>query len=70
MNYNSIVPTSWKFGLIYGMLNMAWSICSSRELFNAEIVKLRKMFMSNGYPICVFEKIHQKFILSREQEKM
>ena len=67
MNFNSIVPSNWKFGLIFGMINRAWSICSSQDLFKIEINKLRKMFYDNGYTTDIFNKVLQKFLRSREE---
>ena len=49
MNFNDVAPTSWKAGLIYCLLNRAFSICSSRYLFNVEVTNLKNMFIDNAY---------------------
>ena len=52
---------SWKRGLIFGALNRARIICSSRELFLREVSKLRVIFAKNGYTDVFFNKVYQLF---------
>ena len=61
MNFKAIAPFSWKFGLILGALHRAFMICSSTDLFNAEVEKLRIMFGKNGYSNHFFNKVMEKF---------
>lgn len=62
MNFNAIVPTKWKFGLILCLLNTAKVVCTSDSLFWEEISKLRKMFFLNNYPKFFFDKALKRFL--------
>ena len=62
LNFTAAVPNIWKIGLIRCMLNSAKAICSTEELFNKEVEKLKKLFGANGYPSVFFEKTLEKFI--------
>ena len=52
--FKAICPDSWKRGLILCLLNIAKHVCSSEDLFNLEVDKLRQMFKLNGYPLYYF----------------
>ena len=67
LNFKAMAPMKWKIGLIYCLINRAWSICSSRSYFELEIDSLRKMFSKNGYPSTVFNKTVDKFLSSRDR---
>ena len=54
LNFHALVPDFWKVGLIHCLLNQAKVICSSDGLFRAEVEKLQKLFLSNGYPRSFF----------------
>ena len=61
LNFKSIVPTAWKKGVILCLLYRAKVICSSISLFDAEINNLRKMFVSNAYPVSFFDNVVSSF---------
>ena len=60
LNFSAIVPNSWKLGLIRGFINTAKMVCSTEDLFNQEILKLRDLFSANGYPKAFFDKALEK----------
>ena len=62
LNFKAICPDSWKRGLILCLLNIAKNVCSSEDLFNLEVDKLRQMFKLNGYPLYYFNKVLDKFL--------
>ena len=66
LNFKSIAPMQWKNGLIYGMLHRAYLICSSTNLFNKEVDKLRAMFINNSYSVAFFNKVVAKFRANAE----
>ena len=37
--------------MIYGLVNRAWKICSTHELFHQEIVFITSVLHANGYPV-------------------
>ena len=69
LNFTAIVPNTWKVGLIRCLLNRAKMICSSDDLFNLEVEKLRKRFMANGYPGTYFQKSYETFMSSLGKQK-
>ena len=62
LNFDALCPLKWKSGLILCLLNHAKTIWSFKLLFKNEVIKLRQMFLSNGYPICFFNKFLQWFL--------
>ena len=62
LNFNALCPLKWKSGLILCLLNCAKAICSSKFLFQNDVIKLRQRFFSNGYPIWFFNKFWQRFL--------
>ena len=67
LNFCATVPRKWKFGLIYCLLHRAYDICSSQDLFNGEIKKLRTMFSLNGYTTTFFNQVLTKYQDTKEQ---
>ena len=61
LNFSAVTPKKWKHGLIMGALFRARNICSSLDLFESEVIKIRNMFLKNGYPIDFFDKSLEKF---------
>ena len=51
LKWDSYVPKYFKKTLIYGLVNRAWKICSTHELFHQEIVFITSVLHANGYPI-------------------
>ena len=68
LNFKAICPDSWKRGLILCLLNIAKHVCSSEDLFNLEVDKLRQMFKLNGYPLYYFNKVLDKFLNSSNND--
>ena len=62
LNFKAICPNIWKQGLILCHLNIAKRLCSTDDLFNDEVSKLKSMFYQNGYPDSFFEKVLNKFL--------
>ena len=62
LNFNALHPLKWKSGLILCLLNRAKGICSSKLLLQNDVIKLRQMFLSNGYPIWFSNKFLQRVL--------
>ena len=62
LNFNAFCPLQWKRSVICGCLYRAFSICSSRRLFDFEVSNLRRLFEMNGYPIPFFNDILSSFL--------
>ena len=61
LNFDAVAPDKWKSGLINCLLHRAWRVCSSSDLFNVEVEKLRSIFSKNGYPNAFFQKAYSSF---------
>ena len=44
-------------------------ICSSEELFNKEVDKLKRVFTLNGYPKAFFKEAYEKFCTSLARDR-
>ena len=51
MLYDSFVPVSYKKSLVNGLIQRAWKICSSSELFQSELTYIKRLLLSNGFPL-------------------
>lgn len=61
LNFSAVVPEGWKSGLVMCLLHQAKTICSNDFYFKREVLKLKEMFVLNGYPKAFFDKAFQKF---------
>ena len=62
LNFSSFTPISWKSGIITCLLKRAYRVCSTWAIFDREVTYLRKLFVSNGYPVQFFNKTLKKFL--------
>lgn len=61
LNYYSECPEKYKKGVITTMVHRAYKISSTREKFNEEIDRLKKVFANNNYPTKVIDQCIQNF---------
>ena len=62
MKFDSFVPHQYKINLITGLLNRAWKICSTFDLFKLEIEFIKQLLVSNGYPLKFLNGQIRKFL--------
>ena len=62
LNYLAVAPTVWKKGVILSLLYRAKMICSSVSNFNAEVLKLKNMFIANSYPVKFIDNVIYTFL--------
>jgi predicted GIY-YIG superfamily endonuclease len=62
MKYDSFVPQHYKHNLVFGLLNRAWKICSSYELFCNELQVIKQLLMCNGFPVRFVNKTVKVFL--------
>ena len=55
INYRSIYPERYKTGVIKTLLNRSYKVCTSEELFNLEIKRLKQVFTNNNFPMQVVD---------------
>ena len=60
LNFQANCPMQWKTGLIYTLLNRAYTVCNSWYNIHIEINKLRDIFGKNGYPVWFLDKYIKK----------
>ena len=49
MKFDSFVPQHFKQNLVFGLLNRAWKIFFSYDLFYKEMKVTKQLLMSNGF---------------------
>jgi hypothetical protein len=69
LKWNSYLPKKFKINLITCLLNRAWRICSSTELFNLEVQFIKDILLSNGYPKTVLHSVTDKFIAQKSSNQ-
>ncbi len=62
LNYSAMCPIAWKKGLIIGLLNRAYTACSSWQSFHFEIENITKFLSQNNYPKHFIENIINSFL--------
>ena len=50
-NFDTFIPNSYKYALIFTMLHRDLKLCSNSEIFYQEFEKSKNIFRNNGYPI-------------------
>ena len=61
-NFKSFMPVTYKFGLVHTLLHLSFSICSSYETFQEEILILKEVFKKNEYPQIFIDKCIKKYL--------
>ena len=62
LNFSSLCPKKWKFGLVQCLLHRAYLISSDWHIFSKEVDFLKSMFAKNGYPADFFSACVNKFL--------
>ena len=60
-HFDSFLPTTYKFCMIYTLLFRCFSICSNWTNFHNELPSLKDIFLKNGCPISFIDKCFQTF---------
>ena len=66
-NFESFIPKSYKYNLLFTLLHRAFKLCSNFDRFHQEIDKLKTIFENNGYPksfvdFCIKKYLDKVFI--------
>ena len=66
-NFESFIPKSYKYNLLFTLLHRAFKLCSNFERFHQEIDKLKTIFENNGYPksfvdFCIKKYLDRVFV--------
>ena len=65
LKWDSFVPKQFKRGLVFGLINRAWRICSTFDNFHQEMLFLKKVLAGNGYPLTFFDRCLDKFLMNK-----
>jgi hypothetical protein len=61
-NFESFLPTAYKKGFIFSFLFRYFNICSSYQIFQAELEKFKKLLLQNGYPKFFIDRCVKTFL--------
>ena len=61
-NFESFLPSVYKFGMVYTLVYRCFRICSDWKKFHAELTFLKTIFPKNGYPENFIDKCFKKFL--------
>ena len=66
-NFESFIPKSYKYNLLFTLLHKTFKLCLNFERFHQEIDKLMTIFENNGYPksfvdFCIKRYLKKVFI--------
>ena len=61
-NFESFLPSVYKFGVTYALVYRCFHICSNRTQFHTELIFLKGIFRKNGYPKNFIDKCFIKFL--------
>ena len=61
-NFESFLPSVYKFGMVYTLVYRYYRICLDWKKFHAELTFLKTIFHKNGYPENFIDKCFKKFL--------
>ena len=61
-NFYSMIPSTYKFGLILTLVHRVFSICSSYKQFSSELDELKIILQKNSFPMWLIDKCIRKFL--------
>ncbi|XP_057290203.1 uncharacterized protein LOC130612883 [Hydractinia symbiolongicarpus] len=69
-HFDSFILESYKFGLIYTLLHRCFKICSSWSIFHHEVIRIKDIFIRNGYPELFIDKVKPSLQTRTKLEKL
>jgi hypothetical protein len=67
LNWLSLTDNQYKIGLINCLLDRAWKICTTYELFQEEANNIKTILRQNEYPNRVLDMVMKKFVAKRKK---
>ena len=68
-HFDSFLPNTYKFGMIYTLAYRCFRICSNWTLFHNELQQLKEIFRKNEYPESFVDNCFRKFLDNAYQTK-
>ena len=60
-NFESFLPSVYRFGMVYTLVYRSFRIFSNWTQFHTELIFLKPIFEKNGYPENFIDKCFKKF---------
>ena len=61
-HFESFLPSTYKFGMIYTLVYRCFSLCSDWSKFHKELKTLKEIFLKNGYPLSYIDNCFKTFL--------
>ena len=61
-HFESFLPSTHKFGMLFTLVYRCFNLCSDWTKFHRELVTLKYIFQSSGYPTPFIDKCLKKFL--------
>ena len=61
-NFESFLPSVYKFGMVYTLVYRCFRICSNWTQFHTELIYLKGIFQKNSYPKNFIDKCFKRFL--------
>ena len=61
-NFNSLIPMTYKKGLLLSLISRYFNICSSYQSFYCELQNFKQIFSLNGYPTSLIDNCIRTFL--------
>ena len=61
-DFESFLPTIYKFGMLYTLPYHCFKICSHWTKFDEELSFLKQVFFKNGYPLSFIDNCFKTFV--------
>ena len=61
-NFESFLPSVYKFGMVYTLVYRCFRICSNWTQFHTELIFLKGIFQKNGYPENFIDRCFKMFL--------
>ena len=64
-NFESFLPSVYKFGMVFTLAYRCFCICSNWTQLHTELTFLKGLFPKNGYPENFIDKCFKKFLFKK-----
>ena len=64
-HFRSYTPYLYKINSIRTLVNRAYNLCTDWKTFHIELTFLKNFFVTNGYPLYLFDKVTKAFLCKK-----
>ena len=62
-HFESFLPSTHKFGMLYTLVHRCFTLCSNWTKFHRDLVTLKEIFLTNGHPKSYIDKCFKCFLI-------